>query len=156
MRVCSSAVLLSAMVLTGAGCAASGPKQVAVTLDKTWLYRAETLPSVEVDVVGVQASELHLWETYSMTRYWQPNDQLRTQGNKVTLQFGHGRPISQLLASIHPTWRQWRRNKIAAILILADLPGTYTDAPGVSDPRRQILPFKDTTGFVEVIIRPHQ
>jgi hypothetical protein len=156
VKIVSRLLLCGALAGAGFGCASSGPSHLAVTLDKTWLYRAETLPSVEVDIVGVRESERHLWETYSMTRYWQPDDRLRAQGDKITLRFGHGRPISQRLAAEHPTWRQWRRSGVSALFILADLPGAYSDIPGVSDPRRQILPFRETSGSVEVVIRPHK
>jgi hypothetical protein len=56
-------------------------------MDKSWLYRSETLPSVEVDVVGVCAEDEHLWQTYSMTAYWSPGDRLRADADKVVFRF---------------------------------------------------------------------
>jgi hypothetical protein len=155
MRV-SLVVVMVAVLLTGGGCVGTGPRQVSITLDKSWLYRSETLPSIEVDIVGVGESENHLWETYSMTDYWSPGDRLRAEADKVVLKFGGGSPISQSLGSDNPVWIRWRRAGVTTILILADLPGAYSDLPGDTDPRRRVLPVKKTAANVEVIIRPYK
>ncbi|MFH0879675.1 MAG: hypothetical protein V2A34_08180 [Lentisphaerota bacterium] len=138
------------------GCGSTGPKNVAVTMDKAWLYRSETLPSVEVDIIGVSAEEEHLWETYSMTAYWSPGDRLRSDAHKIVMRFGDGLPISQTLGANNSIWRAWRRNGAVTLFILADLPGAYSDQSGDTDPRRKILPLKKTAPNVEIIIRPYK
>lgn len=156
MKAYRTLVLLAALALAGGGCASPFPSQVTVSLDKSWLYRVETLPSIEVNLVGVGAAETHLWETYSMTKYWRPGDRLRAETDKAVLQFGAGRPLSQTLKSSDPIWERWREAGITTIFILADLPGLYSDLPGDADPRRSVLPVKTTAPNIEVIILPQK
>ncbi len=141
------------VVLLSAGCA-SIQKNLTVTLDKSWFYKGDVLPSIEVDLVGVSEQEKHLWETYSMTDYWNPGNRLRTEAVKHVLRFGSGQSTSQTIKRKDAIWADWKSAGTCYLFVLADLPGAYSDVPGSDDPRRKVLDLKKTSANIEVIIRP--
>jgi hypothetical protein len=93
--------------------------------------------SVLVDVVGVHEGDIPRWEAYSMTDYWKDGDKMRADADKKTYSFSPGQPLAVTLSRSDPAWNTWLVNKGAAYLfVLADLPGTISDKPGTTDPRR--------------------
>jgi len=150
-------VLLAALALAGGGCGSFDPSRVTVKLDKSWYYAVDTLPSIEVDIVGVGANDVDLWKRYSMTRYWSPRDRLRTDAEKEygmhIMRFGHDKPLSQTLESDDPIWDRWYDADISTIFILVNL-DNITDREGDADPRRSIFPVETTAPNIEVIILP--
>lgn len=104
---------------------------------------------VQVDVIGVNAAEAEQWTSYSMTKYFQPQDAFRAAAadRKYTLQFrpGETREITLFRdakkdATTAAYWRKWKDSGATQLFILADFPG-ISDSPGAADRRRLILPL---------------
>ncbi len=98
--------------------------------------------SVQIDLVGAnELADLPKWQSYSVTEYWQPNNAFRRDALKSTMQFGRGKPNTQMLLASDPHWADWLRTGALHLVIVADLPGAVTDQMGNADPRRLILPL---------------
>jgi hypothetical protein len=159
MNHCSSLVLAGLISLASllGGCA-TAPKPQAYSI-KVELDPALAGTSLQVDVMGAnKVSDLPKWESYSVTEYWQPGNVARRDARKATMQFGRGRPESQILAANDPRWSEWMNTGAQYLVILADLPGSWTDRPGNADPRRVILPLDKSewvkgTGTIEFVIQ---
>ena len=99
--------------------------------------------SVEVHLVGVNEMDKSRWESESMTDYWTPGNILRKtaqeDGDMFVFQFGRG-PCTFTLGKKDPIRRRWKNNKARYLIVLADLPGVFTDKEGNDDVRRLILP----------------
>jgi hypothetical protein len=113
-----------------------GKYTIEVTLDDS-LKQA----SVPVDVVGVNAASLPRWQSYPMSEYWKPRDSMRTDADKVELNFAAGQALTRSVDIKDPKWEQWKKKGVTHVLILAYLPGAHVDKEGAQDSRRQILPL---------------
>jgi hypothetical protein len=110
---------------------------IKVTLDPAMIGN-----SFQVDLIGAnKVSDLPKWESYSVNEYWQPENVVRRDARKATLEFGRGRPDTQVFASTDPRWSEWLATGALYLVVIADLPGSWTDRPGNADPRRVILPL---------------
>jgi hypothetical protein len=97
--------------------------------------------SVEVHLVGVNRFKKEQWDNYSMTEYWQPNNQLRKSASAYTYVIQYGKaPPERTLSKKHPIRKLWKTRKAEYLFVLVDLPGIFKDAHGDADPRRLILP----------------
>jgi hypothetical protein len=96
--------------------------------------------SIEVDLVGVNASELPRFESMSVTEYWQPGNSIRnsTIPPKMRFRFPSNKKIA--LSKNDPIWEKWRGRDVKYIIFIADLPGIMSDRHGSVDSRRLILP----------------
>ena len=137
IRTVFVSVVLGASLTWLGGCTA----KIVVTpinLEKT---------SVEVHIVGLTESEYHRWAAKSMTDYWKPDDQLRTDAVKCgivyVMKFVDNKPAYLELKKDDPIWKTWSDLKVEYIFVLADLPGV-ADKPGDADPRRIILPAESS------------
>jgi hypothetical protein len=88
--------------------------------------------SVAVDIVPETDKNAAI-ETCSVRDYWKPGSALR-HGQVATLRFGQGQPATQ---SVTKNWQALGAKKV---VVLADLPGVFQDAPGDADARRKIIP----------------
>jgi hypothetical protein len=139
-----AAAYMIAVTFTITGCSSCKPgKQgppgkynVEIRLDE-----ALKQGSVLVDVVGVNAGTLPRWETYSMSKYWQHSDPMRTSAEKLVFDFSSGKAGTQTLAITNAIWNSWQTKGVSHLLLLADLPGGPVDKPGVADARRQMVPL---------------
>ncbi len=97
--------------------------------------------SVEVHLVGVNRFEKELWETMSMTEYWEPENRMRKSARDYTyvIQFGH-EPCDRLLAKKDNIRNIWKNRKAEYLFVLADIPGIFVDGTGNADERRLCLP----------------
>lgn len=104
--------------------------------------------TVTVHVVGVNASEIQQWKTYSVTEYFRPGNPLResavADGYAHVMNFGAGKPNPQKLERGSQMWRTWNKRHAEYLIVLACLPGygDKDDKVGSSDPRRLILPAR--------------
>jgi hypothetical protein len=96
--------------------------------------------SVAVDVVGVTPLTLPRLDNYSMTSYWQPNDEMRNGADKLTFTLGSGSD-SHTVPMTDAKWNEWLSHGVTELVVLADLPGVIDDKAGSLDPRRQELPL---------------
>jgi len=130
----SGKVLLLAACLAAAGCAGSKPVAWNTKITRT------TTASIEVDLVGISPSEDAYWRrSVKPTKYWMPGDPVRKQvlSRAKTTQFKDGDVF--VLKADDPVWKQWLNYGATELLIMANLPGRFTDDE--SDPRRLILPL---------------
>jgi hypothetical protein len=154
-------VAVAAVAAFVAGCSACKPGKagppgkytIEVTLDES-LKQA----SVPVDVVGVNAASLPRWQSYPMSEYWKPRDSMRTDADKVELNFAAGQALTKSLDIKDPKWEQWKKKGVTHVLILAYLPGAHVDKEGAQDSRRQILPldvchWPDDTEKLTVLVK---
>ncbi len=94
--------------------------------------------SVEVDIVGVNPSELQKWQTYSLKKYFKAGDPLRQDAMKVTASFLPGQQAPFTLKKTDPLWGKWFKAGVQDLVVIADLPGVYEEGKiGSQDPRRQ-------------------
>jgi hypothetical protein len=142
----SSLRLTSFLALAGlvlgllAGCStAPTPTQYSLSFK---LDKALEGTSLAVDIIGANAvSDLPKWEAYSITDYWQPGNVTRRDADKASLEFGRGRPTTQVFSSTDPKWNQWLKTGALHVVVIVDLPGIPSDKQGNADPRRLILPL---------------
>jgi hypothetical protein len=98
--------------------------------------------SILMDVVGANAvSDLPKWESYSVSDYWQPGNPMRRDSDKVSLDFGDGKPTIQYFSSENPAWQRWLNSGARYVVMVVDLPGIAADRVGNADARRLILPL---------------
>jgi uncharacterized protein YceK len=96
--------------------------------------------SIQVDLVGVNNSELAAWNAKPIDDYFAAGDMFRGSAPKVTLNFGSDQAGTQTLASSNPIWKQWKSKSATYVMVIADLPG-YTVPMGGVDLRRQVVPL---------------
>ena len=108
-----------------------------------------TSASVQVDVVGLNANNQALKIT-PVRKYWEGGAQ--TRGSAKTFRFGPSSAQTQTLASSDPIWAKWKGEGVKEIMVIADLPGVFADAPGDADARRKILPLASKTTSVTIVV----
>jgi len=142
-RLATLALLVPcALWLTGCGSCKPGRPgpigtyDIEVTLDPSLQQGA-----VVVDLVGVNVGSLPDWENYPMSQYWQDGNQRRRDADKHTLNFAMKKSAKELLPATDDKWKQWQTKNVTHVLVLADLPGSFNDAPGNADARRKVLPL---------------
>jgi hypothetical protein len=114
---------------------------VVVELDETLTRNPASVPTIEVDLVGVSESEMPQWKGYAMSAYWSPGDKLRTGGARHELRFSQTTASRRTLSRDDPIFDTWQEKTAGWLFVLADLPDVPEPAPGEPDPRRMILPL---------------
>ena len=106
--------------------------------------------SVLVDVVGIGPNNKAL-EVTPVSRYWQGGS-AQAKGDSKSFRFGPNSPQTYTLGPNDPIWKHWHDIGATEVMVIADLPGVFADAPGDSDARRKILPMssKSTTATITV------
>ncbi len=138
------------------GCSSSGHKSGK---PMAWNIKVKkvTSASVEVDLLGISAAEDSYWRrSVKPDDYWEPNKPIRKQAlaRAVTTRFENDSVFD--LKMDDPIWKKWQSYGASELLIMANLPGKYSNDE--SDPRRQILSLgkndwktKDKTIEVEIL-----
>ncbi len=104
--------------------------------------------SVEVDIIGVNPSKKGEVLACSVNDYWKPDDKTRAGlgDRSVTKKFGADHPRRYVMSLKDPDvkklWADWRSRGVSDIIIIANLKPVTNDAPGVTDPRRKLIPLK--------------
>ena len=134
---------LGVFSLTGCGSgAAAGRYDVTVRLAESLKDPTDgSVPSLEVDLVGVNEANKTTWIGKSMTRYFGGEDQLRADATKTTFVFDTGDSEPKTLERQDPKWDSWLDQGARELFVLVNLPGVREDLPGDGDPRRMILPL---------------
>lgn len=159
-RLLGVAVML-ALVLNSVGCgssSAAGRYNVEVALGPG-MVDPETgaVSSLEVDLVGVNATESARWTSYPLSQYFSGADQLRNDASKVTVTFTTDDAGTKIVERDAEIWDDWRGRNADQLFVLVNLLGVPQDLPGDQDPRRLILPLnKDrwSGNTLEIEIRP--
>jgi len=133
------ALLSTSCAMIGIGPSKPVAHNIKITVDKTLENT-----SLQIDLVGANSvSDLPKWQTYSITEYWQPGNSTRRDTDRITLDFGRGKPATQTVSSKDPKWKQWLQTGATNLVIIADLPGVASG--GAADPRRLILSLDPKT-----------
>jgi hypothetical protein len=103
---------------------------VVVELDKEFARDPASVPTIEVDLVGVNESELPQWKGYAMSAYWSPGDKLRAGADKHEFRFSQTTASVQTLSRKDPVFDSWQEKSASWLFVLADLPGAHEPAPG--------------------------
>lgn len=137
---------LLALLIGGVGCMGMGRFDLEVALDHQ-AFQAElsTIPSVEINFIAVNRNEYAVWYSYSVNKYWMPDDPQRVtpvrQGETAVMTFGESPPFSQVLSRTSQIWDRWRKKKAIYLIALCNYPRTAEDRPGEADVRRVVLPL---------------
>lgn len=145
------------------------PFEVKITIDRESWSRAYggMLPSLEVDLVGVNAGEKAAWENYPVSKYFTPNDPWRRDADRATKTFASNDRDDKVLSRYDPNWGEWIGRSFGSgqsgkgaqwLFVIANIPGVTEDLPGAQDPRRIILPLKGSdwpfrTSEIEIVIK---
>lgn len=100
--------------------------------------------SVEMNLIGVNRSELQQWKLKSVTEYFSPGDPLRSAATRDYSKILTFPPSPQVLELGDTLWSKWSARKAEYLVVMVNIPG-YSfkdDKPGDGDPRRIILPLK--------------
>ncbi len=148
-------ILLLLCALVAPGCSSSGHKSGKPTAWNVKVTKV-TPASVEVDLLGISAAEDSYWRrSVKPDDYWDPNKPIRKQAlaRAKTTRFEDPAFIVKM---DDPVWAKWRGYGASELLIMANLPGKYSNDE--ADPRRQILSLgkndwkaKDKTIEVEIL-----
>lgn len=147
----AAGVFLGVLVLgLVTGCCGPAPKawNVTVSLDEeSWAAAGGgVIPSLEVDLVGINPTEKPNWEGYPVSKYFSPGNALRRDADRVTKTFTNEDRQAKTLTKKDPTWNtQWLSKKGKGkgaewLVVLVNLPSTGAEGGG-KDPRMLILPL---------------
>lgn len=154
------------LCLVAVACAPLGcTQQITVTLDPNIRGAADTVPTIEVDLVGLNASEVPQWEERVRDgTYWTLGANSLRETNKgsiFTMLFsaesqapytvtimkedaaaeGRGDATARKLNAL---WKEWKRRGVDRVMVIANLPelrGEGVDASQSLDSRRVLLPL---------------
>lgn len=137
---------LLAVVCAAGWCAGCQKFDVIVSLDEG-LREAGMMPSFEVDLVGINDSELDRWRHYPVTDYFTVGDVFRQDADRYTMTFTNDDPGPKELSHKHEIWDVWNRKSARWLIMMAHLPGDHPDLPDQQDVRRLILSLTRKTGW---------
>lgn len=149
---------LLAMLLAGCG---GGPKMgrfdYRVSLDNALRDKnTGMMPSIEVDLIGVNDAEKDRWDAQNLDEYFTPRDVVRANADRHTMAFTNKNFDPKLLRADASDWGAWIANGATHIFIFASIP-MAADASGV-DRRRLVLPLDRSrwqSGVtIEILVRP--
>ncbi len=134
-----TASLLVVFGLVLSGCGSTGHKSgkpVAWNVNVT----KRTAASVEVDLIGVSPSEDAYWRrSVKPDDYWNPSKPIRKQAQNRARSDRFENGTVFLLKIDDPIWNQWRSYGASELLVMANLPGKYSNDE--ADPRRLVVPI---------------
>jgi hypothetical protein len=135
-------LILLLVPLATVGCCDKRPVKYDVTVSLDDAFRKDLSDrKVTVHLVGISEKQNERWQSYSMTKYWQPGDNLPNSLPTYTMTFDPNKAQPQTLSKDNKIWDTWLNNGANRLYVLAQLPGMISDAEGDKDPRRQILPL---------------
>ena len=94
--------------------------------------------SVQVDVIGLNAGNQTL-KALPVPQYWRgANAQYKADAK--SFRFGPNSPQTYTIAAGDPIWKHWSDAGVTEVMVIADLPGVFSDLPGDADQRRKVIP----------------
>lgn len=110
--------LLITLLIAAVGCGTPQPKPIA------WTLKITKPESVEVDVVAVTTREKPRLESYSMDKYWSPDDSERKNSDKITSP--PGKTVWEIGRKDKDSpWKKWLGRSVTGVYIIANLPGNF-------------------------------
>ena len=116
------------------------------------------MPSIEVDFIGVQETEIDLWLSQDIDKYLKPGNVLRANAVRHTMPFTNEQSETQHLAADADIWQRWKSTGARNMFIIASIPlDTDQFGDGV-DPRQLVLPLDkfrwDEDKTIEILVKP--
>ena len=146
-RTTAPTLALVLLPLAAIGCSGMGRFDLDVALDhQGFQTERSTIPSVEVNFIGVNANEFPVWNQYSVNKYWMPEDPQRVtavrQGQSQVITFGEQPPFRQIVSRTNPVWDKWKSKGATYLIALCNFPRVSQDQAGNADVRRVVLPLE--------------
>ena len=153
------AVSLAVMLVVFAGCASSHTSGKRKHAWEIWVDAVGDVArqSVEIHLIGVEQDEIATWNNLSVARYWRSGTEFHegklrdaavAERRVKVMRFGPGKEASQVYMDgrkdPNDPWNRWvarADGRPLFLVVLADLPGRFDNAPQEKDPRRLTLPL---------------
>ena len=140
-NVCKVLAVAGVAAVVLGGCSSKrkmGQYTIEVSLDPA-LAGSANVPTIPVDIVGVQPTGEATWNNQSLNEYFAASNPFRMSADRAAMVFGPGDTGTETLRFDDALWTKWKGAQ--RLYIVADLPGASADLPGDADPRRLILPL---------------
>ena len=95
--------------------------------------------SVQVDVVGLNPGNQTL-KAIPVPQYWRGAN-AQYKADTKSFRFGPNSPQTYTIAPGDPIWKHWADTGATEVMVIADLPGVFSDLPGDADQRRKTIPI---------------
>jgi hypothetical protein len=128
------------VLLMPVGCASIARLDITVQLDTKEIAETGTVPTIEVNLVGVNEAEYPQWQGYSIDQYWSAEDKLRKGADRYIMRFSETQQITQTLPDDASVWDGWEEKTVKYLFVLADIPG-LSGGKGGKDGRLLVLPL---------------
>lgn len=155
-RICVAA-MIAMLGICFAGCAPK-PFSGTVNIAPTAKFKEQTglLPTIELDVIGVNAIELQRWKSYPVDNYWTPGNSFRGNASRASYLMTTSNPGPFQVGSWTSQRNTWMKAGATSLVLIANLPGAWRSRPptakgppppgvhwyeGKDDPRRLIVPW---------------
>lgn len=157
MRVPSTLALLAC--LGGlCGCSSMARLNVIVQIDEKHIETIGTVPTVEVNLVGVNEAEYPQWAGYSIDQYWKADDNLRKGADRFILEFGQTESTRKTLSEDGKAWDTWEEKTSQYLFVIADIPGMHDPPEGKGKDGRvlelPLAPERWSTDTITITVKP--
>ena len=137
-------LILMAGVLTG--CAVPS-YDVEIYLSPKFKEQMKVYPSLEVDIVGVNANERERFASCRLDDYFQIDNALRSGTEHFTLYFSEDDIVPKRLQSGNSIWSKFGEKDADRLYLLVNTPATGTKSDEIKDGRRIEIPLERTGLF---------
>lgn len=103
------------------GCSASNC-DVEVYLDPELKAAYGQIPTLEVDIAGVNAEQAQRLQQMNLDQYFTPNSPQRKSLAPLTLRFSEENPGPMILADNHELWKRWEERGAQFVAVICNLP----------------------------------
>ncbi len=109
-----------------------------------------TAASVQVDVVGIGPSNQTL-KLLPVPKYWAGGN-AQAKADAKSFRFGPNSPQTYTIGPDDPIWKHWSAIGAKEVMVIADLPGVFSDLPGDSDQRRKLIPIAGKATSATIVV----
>ena len=103
-----------------------------------------------MDVVGIGPNNQSL-KLLPVPKYWQGgNAQAKTDAK--SFRFGPNSPQTYTVSKDDPIWKHWHDIGAKEMMVIADLPGVFSDLPGDADQRRKLIPIAGKVTSATIVV----
>ncbi|MCH2135260.1 MAG: hypothetical protein MK101_01610 [Phycisphaerales bacterium] len=168
------ALVVLTFIMTGCGPTPFGGT-INITPSTGFKEPTGLLPTIELDVIGVNAIEQQRWKAYPIDNYWTPGNSFRANAPRATYLMTTSTPGPFQVGSWTAQRSAWKSGGATSLVLIANLPGAWRPRPptergppppGVhyyeakDDPRRLIIPWTQEaygmfTNTVQVDMTPN-
>lgn len=167
-RLAARVIMLTAVAYVAlmSGCK-SAPKMgsytIVVTLDEGLRERSGIMPSIEVDLIGVNEDGFNRLQGKNVDDYFSPGDVVRQDEIRSQtvhrMAFTNENPGAKRLAWGDPIWTRWRDQRNPSQLVIMSSMSLPPNAQtGAMDPRRLVIPLTterwNDRQEINIVVRP--